>query len=96
MKTLISIIAFLPFVTATSAFADDPSGVGLKGIKSVVNSVCFTSTSLDNTKTSADIVKKEQEVVESRTLHVDQVTAMDSMLEKIEMNSSSLYFKIAF
>lgn len=90
---VLSVISLLSL--STVALADDGS-VGLRDLKYLVNSVSFASTSLDRTRAAREVIRLEQESVDGRTLHLDRVTAADSLLDKVEVNQNSVVLKLIF
>lgn len=78
------------------ARADEPSTLGLRGIKSAVNGVCFASTRLDEIRLDAKTVKLEQDSVDQRQLHIDRVTNLDSMLDKVEVSRNAVFVRFIF
>lgn len=96
MKLKLFLIAILAQASLGSAYADEPSTVGLKGLKSLVNRVAFASASLEKTGASTEVIRLEQRVVNERTLHIGELTQADAVLESLELSQNAIFVKFAF
>src|SRR4051812_36986082 len=94
-KLTILITLTLTTLGASAAHADGRSRVGLRGLKAMINSMSTTQPTLSNTGTDEKAVKLEEKLLNQRN-RFDQLTSIDALLEKVELNRDSVFVRFDF
>ena len=96
MKSILFSLALL--LSVSTLRADEVTCVGLRGVKAFVNAATSSDypQSLVSVGASQDILRIEREGIQRRMKKVDQITSIDTVLDKVEMSRNSLFFKIDF
>ena len=91
MKTLIKILVLGSVLSPSLTEA-----VGISDVKSVVNNVSFTKSSLDSRYEAKDRVLLESAALESRKMRLEQVTGADEVFRHIEVTTETVSLNFKF
>ncbi len=92
---IIALIAFSFLTLTNNVFAGSNQSVGLKEIKGIMNKIQFASAKL--TRFEDRVAQRlEREAMNSRGVHIDQVTEYDSLIEAVKFNDNSVFLNLKF